>query len=158
MRIPGNQAKLLTHFRIPLGLNVWPFVHIEDLASHFRTIYSAITRSQASSLPPGLPHGNAGYYFATCGEYRLLEVAEHIGKVMTSHGWTSDAVPTPFTDGQLDKYYSALAAIGSNKYYAGTNSRAISFAAKQLGWVPRHEDVAEFYRYCEDETLRLGAA
>jgi len=135
---------------------VWPFVHIDDLASHFVTIYDAITGSPTSSIQTSPSHGTTGYYFATCGEYRLLEVAQHIGKVMASRGWASNAAPTPFKDEELDKYYSALAEIGSTKYYAGTNSRAVSVAARELGWIPKHEDVAEFYQYCEEETLRLG--
>lgn len=75
---------------------------------------------------------------------------------MASQGWASTAAPTPFTDMELDKYYSALAEIGSSKYYARTNSRAFSVTAKTLGWIPKHEAVAEFYQYCEGETIRLG--
>lgn len=54
----GSDADPLS--RKSLGLNVWPFVHIEDLASHFATIYNAITGSLTSLSQIRPPHGPAG--------------------------------------------------------------------------------------------------
>ncbi len=131
------------------GLNIWPHVHITDVASHFHLILT-------SALKASIPHGPKGYYLCTAGEYRLLEATQAIGQRMVLGGWTRVAESLSFSDEELDKYYSELEKIGGTRQYSGTNSRAISAQAEGLGWKPRYTDVGEFYRYCGEETERIG--
>jgi len=131
------------------GLNIWPHVRIEDVASHFALVYTA-------ALSGGAPHGEKGYFLCTAGEYRLVEAALAIGETMLKNGWTKNAEPTSFTEEELDKYYGAIEKKGGSKRYSGTNSRGKSVQAGKLGWKPVHTDVEEFYEYCKSETERIG--
>lgn len=143
------QSRRFTELTRRLGLNVWPHVHIEDVASQFETVYTA-------SLDGKAEHGEKGYFFATSGEYRLLEATQAIGEALAKNGLSKTAEVDPFSEDEITKIYSALEKIGGSKYYSGTNSRAESAQATALGWSPKHTSVDEFYKYCRDETERLG--
>ena len=135
------------------GLNIWPFVHITDVASQFTSVLSA-----ALSKPNTTPHGEGGYFLATAGEYTLLQAARVIGHAMVKQDLaeSSESEPTSFDESELEKYFAKIEDSGGTRRSLGTNSRGISAQAERLGWKPKFREVDGFYEYCRGETGRIA--
>ncbi|KAJ3566140.1 hypothetical protein NP233_g7179 [Leucocoprinus birnbaumii] len=107
------------------GVNIWPNVHIDDVADLYIDVYNAIKAN-----PEGTGHGREGFYFGLNGEHTLLEVSEELGRVLVALGKSSSPEPTTFTKEEIDKYFN-----GSN--YLGSNSRGLANRSKAIGWKPK---------------------
>jgi len=107
------------------GLNVWPNVHIDDVADLYIVLFNAIRAN-----PDKIGHGRDGYYFGVNGEHNMYDVGRAVGRAMVALGKASSDEPTPFTKEELDKYFK-----GSD--YLGTNSRAVANRSRSIGWQPK---------------------
>ncbi|KAJ2922843.1 hypothetical protein H1R20_g14259, partial [Candolleomyces eurysporus] len=138
------------------GANIWPNVHILDLASLYILLIDLIVphehgeRSQQQSRqghredgPPSRPrtpvildhayftHGETGFYFAENGEHTLLAVAQAIGQAMVDAGKATDPEPSPFTEAESQLYFGGVTK------FLDSNSRCKADRAKKLGWRPK---------------------
>ena len=59
---------------------------------------------------PKTGHGHNGYYFGENGEHSLYDVGKAIGEALHSYG-IGDAVPTTFTEEELQKYFGVRAFV-----------------------------------------------
>ncbi|KAF9531406.1 hypothetical protein CPB83DRAFT_917504 [Crepidotus variabilis] len=106
------------------GKNIWPDVHIDDVAQLYVVLLDSIRKN------PSTGHGRDGYYFGENGEHTLYEVGKAIGEVLVAKGKTGDPEPTTFTKEELATYFK-----GST--YLGTNSRCRANHSRSIGWQPR---------------------
>lgn len=107
------------------GRNIWPNVHIDDIADLYLTLLDAILEGRH----PG--HGREGFYFGENGEHTLYDVSKRISEILVDRGLGRHAEPFPFTEEEADKYLEG-------SYYLGTNSRCRANRARALGWKPKH--------------------
>jgi len=107
------------------GLNVWPNVHVDDVADLYIILFNAIRAN-----PDKVGHGRDGYYFGVNGEHTMYDVGKEVGRALVALGKSSSDEPTTFTKEDLDKYFG-----GSD--YLGTNSRAVPNRSKSIGWAPK---------------------
>ncbi|KAF8962780.1 NAD-P-binding protein [Flammula alnicola] len=121
------------------GKNIWPNVHIHEVADLYIHIVDLIIphsadihghRSRTPTPHTHFEHGASGFYFCENGEHTLRAVGEAIGKVMVALGKAKDATPIPFTDEELQKYFPDGTSLGSN-------SRCRADRAKSIGWKPK---------------------
>jgi nucleoside-diphosphate-sugar epimerase len=82
------------------GLNVWPSVHIDDIATLYTTIFDA-----ARQGPDATGHGRQGYYFGENGEYGVGELSQAIAKLLYETRLGRSPEATVFTDDELTKYF-----------------------------------------------------
>ncbi|KAF9524906.1 hypothetical protein CPB83DRAFT_860441 [Crepidotus variabilis] len=106
------------------GKNIWPNVHIDDVAQLYVDLLDSIRKN------PSTGHGRDGYYYAENGEHTLYEVGKSIGEVLVEKGITDKVEPTSFTKEEVDKYYQ-----GST--FMGTNARCRASHSRSIGWKPR---------------------
>ncbi|KXN91707.1 hypothetical protein AN958_12559 [Leucoagaricus sp. SymC.cos] len=106
------------------GVNIWPNVHVDDVADLYIDVYNAIKAN-----PEEVGHGSNGFYFGLNGEHTLYEVGKELGRVLVAAGKASSEEPTTFTKEEIDKYFN-----GSN--YLGSNSRGLASHSKSIGWKP----------------------
>ncbi|KAJ9111212.1 hypothetical protein QFC22_006587 [Naganishia vaughanmartiniae] len=123
------------------GLNVWPNVHIDDVANLFELVYNLALNGDNGN------HGRQGYFFAETGEHSLLSAAQKYGEVMLTLGLTDDSEPTIFSEEELKEYFG-----GSS--YLGSNSRARAQKSRDLGWKPSHNP-EDFYASFDEEIQRI---
>ncbi|KAF9443686.1 NAD(P)-binding protein [Macrolepiota fuliginosa MF-IS2] len=107
------------------GVNIWPNVHVDDVADLYIDIYNAI-----KSKPDAIGHGRDGFYFGLNGEHTLYDVSKELGRALVALGKSSKEEPTTFTKEEIDKYFN-----GSN--YLGSNSRGLANNSKAIGWKPK---------------------
>ncbi|KAF5336566.1 hypothetical protein D9611_006508 [Ephemerocybe angulata] len=105
------------------GKNIWPNVHITEIADVYMTVLNAILHNKN----PG--HGREGLYFGENGEYTMYQLAKRISEVLVELGLGKDSEPSPFTTEEIDKYFDG-------SLYMGTNSRCRANRARALGWKP----------------------
>ncbi|TFK72944.1 NAD(P)-binding protein [Pluteus cervinus] len=129
---------------VGVGKNVWPCVHIDDVADLYFTIFNSIL-SEGSSKQPG--HGRSGFYFAENGEYTMYDLAKAVSSVLYQLGKGKDPKPTTFTEAEMEKYFPSGTSLG-------TNSRCKGERATGLGWKPeyRTKDLLESVRGEVDDT------
>ncbi|KAI5122913.1 hypothetical protein M0805_007591 [Coniferiporia weirii] len=109
---------------VGLGKNVWPNVHIDDVADLYIVLFDKIRAD-----PEGTPHGREGYYFGASGEHVMLDVCNTVAKTLVALGKGKSPDATTFTQEDLDKYFN-----GSP--YLGSNSRCIPNRSRSIGWTP----------------------
>jgi hypothetical protein len=87
------------------GLNVWPHVHIDDIADLFLIVFNTIL---VDPEKPG--HGWEGFYLGENGSYTYGEIEEEIGKVLVKLGKSKpgEEKPTPYTKEEIDKYFGGV--------------------------------------------------
>ncbi|KAF8066914.1 NAD(P)-binding protein [Lyophyllum atratum] len=105
------------------GKNIWPNVHIDDVADLFPILYDCIKTNPATA------HGRDGFYFGENGEHTLYEVGKAMSEYLVAIGKGKSGEPTTFTQQELDKYFEGSPYLGSNSRCRANRSRAI-------GWKP----------------------
>ncbi|TFK40286.1 hypothetical protein BDQ12DRAFT_602474 [Crucibulum laeve] len=120
---------------VGVGKNVWPNVHIDEVANLYIILLDLIIphdteRSPApSKVREAFAHGHAGFYFAENGEHTLYSVSEAIGKAMVDLKKTNDPSPTTFSKDEMEKYFPDGTSLG-------TNSRCRAERSRKVGWKP----------------------
>lgn len=130
------------------GKNVWPNVHIDDVADLYLLIVEKIlpNNGNPSSLAPG--HGVSGYYFGENGEHALYSVGKAIAQAMYDLGKTDTAEPVSFTEEEVRNFPPpVIMALGSN-------SRCKADRARSLGWKPTRT-TEDMLSSIKDEVARL---
>ncbi|KAF8578200.1 NAD(P)-binding protein [Ramaria rubella] len=107
------------------GANIWPFVHIEDIATAILAVFEAAIEGRTAT-------GREGYYFGETGEYTHYDVARELARTLHARG-IGTAEPTPFSAEDMSKYWGG-------SYYVGTNSRCRAERTRQLGWKSVHKE------------------
>ncbi|KAG6820957.1 hypothetical protein H0H93_009193 [Arthromyces matolae] len=105
------------------GKNLWPNVHIDDIANLYIVLYDAIRAGRE------IGHGREGIYFGENGEHSFYDLCVAIGKVLVEFGKTTSSDPTTFTKEEMDKYF------GGSDYF-GSNSRCKANRSRAIGWKP----------------------
>jgi nucleoside-diphosphate-sugar epimerase len=146
------------------GQNVWPHVHVDDIADLFIVVFDAVT---ANPDAPG--HGWEGFYFGENGSYKYKELGEAIGKALVKVGKAKEETPTPFTKEEIDKYFAGVGSSASlqiepwiltsffQSEYLGSNSRCVANRGRALGWKPKH-GTDDFYASVLPETEAILAS
>jgi len=116
-----GQAGMVGH-----GKNLWPNVHIDDVADLYIVLYDAIKNN-----PSAVGHGREGFYFGENGEHKLYDVSQAIAVALVEQGRGKSAEPTTFTKEEINKYFD-----GSN--YLGSNSRCRANRSRAIGWKPKY--------------------
>jgi nucleoside-diphosphate-sugar epimerase len=81
------------------GLNAWPSVHVDDIATLYTTIFDAARKG-----PDATGHGRQGYYFGENGEYSVGELSQAIAKLLYEAGLGKSPEATLFTGDELTKH------------------------------------------------------
>ncbi|GFZ50738.1 hypothetical protein JCM24511_08496, partial [Saitozyma sp. JCM 24511] len=123
------------------GANIWPHVNVSDVGDLYALVYNGALRKD-------IGHGKSGYYFGASGEYTMLAVSSAIGATLLDHKWSQTALPAPWTEDDLKKYYG-----GST--YMGTNSRCRADRSKSIGWKPKFDDFEDFLKHVSNEVVRV---
>ncbi|KAJ9097233.1 hypothetical protein QFC21_004902 [Naganishia friedmannii] len=127
------------------GHNIWPNVHIRDVAELFLVVYDLALAGNKGN------HGHQGYFFAESGEHTLFSVGQTIGQAMVKYKLAENPEPTTFTKEEIDKYFG-----GSD--YLGSNSRARGDRSRRIGWKPKYE-AEDFFRSLDEEVkVTMGKA
>ncbi|KAF9466577.1 hypothetical protein BDZ94DRAFT_1319443 [Collybia nuda] len=108
------------------GKNLWPNVHVEDVADLYVVLYDSIVAE-----PDKVGHGREGIYFGENGEHSLYDVGKAIAKALVDAGKGRSPEPTTFTQEEIEKYFGGSDYLGSNSRCRGNRSRSI-------GWKPTH--------------------
>jgi len=108
------------------GKNLWPNVHIDDVADLYILLFDLVT-SPSATTPVG--HGREGFYFGENGEHSLYQIGEAICQSLIQLHHGSIDTPTTFSREELDKYFG-----GTD--YLGSNSRARANRSRSIGWKP----------------------
>ncbi|GHJ86682.1 hypothetical protein NliqN6_3084 [Naganishia liquefaciens] len=119
------------------GHNIWPNVHIKDVAELFMVVYDLALAGNKGN------HGRQGYFFAESGEHTLFAVGQTIGQAMVKYKLTDNPEPSTFSKEEIDKYFG-----GSD--YLGSNSRARGDRSRRIGWRPKYE-AEDFFRSLDEE-------
>ncbi|KAF9468157.1 NAD(P)-binding protein [Collybia nuda] len=112
---------------VGLGKNLWPNVHVKEVAELYILLFDQIHSQKATHSPA---HGRFGFYFGENGEHSMYEVAETIARLLYDIGKGDSPHPTTFTTEEMKKYFPSGTSLG-------TNSRCKSDRARALGWKPR---------------------
>jgi len=108
------------------GKNIWPNVHIDEVANLYVLLFDLIT-FPSDKIVPG--HGREGFYFGENGEHTLYQIGQAICKALIDLGVRSTDSPTTFSKEELQKY------TGGGEYL-GSNSRARADRSRSIGWKP----------------------
>jgi nucleoside-diphosphate-sugar epimerase len=85
------------------GRNVWPHVHVHDVAELYMVLLHQIL------LDPERPgHGWNGFYFAENGTFTFLELAQAIGNALAQLEQVTNANPTSYTQEEVGKYFGGV--------------------------------------------------
>jgi len=126
LQIPGLIQVSLSRGRAGMvgkGKNVWPNVHIDEVADLYIVLYDSIV-----THPAATGHGREGIYFGENGEHNLYDVGKAIGEAMVAIGKADNPEPTTFTKEEIDKHQGLS--------YFGTNCRAVANRSRSIGWKP----------------------
>lgn len=106
------------------GKNIWPNVHIQEVADLYILLYNSIVSNPATG------HGREGIYFAENGEHTFYDVSKAIGEGLVALGKLDNPEPTTLTKEEEDKYlFTSLKLIGAN-------ARARANRSRSIGWKP----------------------
>jgi nucleoside-diphosphate-sugar epimerase len=115
----ARKSEVVRH--VGRGLNVWPTVHIDDVADLY---VLALERA---------PEG--AFYFAENGEASFREMSIAIAEVLG----LGEPQSWPVEDAVREwGYQQAMFGLGSNSRVRGQRAR------QQLGWAPRHGSVFDW--------------
>ncbi|RDB19487.1 Uncharacterized protein C2A9.02 [Hypsizygus marmoreus] len=106
------------------GKNLWPNVHIDDIADLYVTLLNAIHTKN-----PAATHGREGYYFGENGEHSMYQIGAAVAQALVDIGKGKSAEPTSFTQDEINLYFGGSPFLGVNSRCKGNRSRAI-------GWNP----------------------
>ncbi|KAG6853603.1 hypothetical protein C0991_002927 [Blastosporella zonata] len=81
------------------GKNIWPNVHIDDVADLYIILYDSIKTNPATG------HGREGIYFGENGEHTLYEVGKAVSEALVEFGKSKNPEPTTFSKEDIDKYF-----------------------------------------------------
>ncbi|KAG6331881.1 hypothetical protein ID866_7207 [Astraeus odoratus] len=107
------------------GENIWPNVHIDDMADLFIVVYENALSGKAA-------HGREGLYFGENGEHKLYDVAKAISQILYQLGKGKSPEPESFTE----EDYKRPEIKGLD--FPGTNSRFRGKRGRLLGWNPKY--------------------
>lgn len=117
------------------GNNVWPHVHINDIANLFLVLFNNILWE-----PERAGHGWEGFYFGENGSYKYGDLGAKIGEALVKTGKATEASPTPFTKEEVDKYFGGVSVFSSLCEISGliqwdraTISAATRFVRQSVG-------------------------
>ncbi|KAH7915630.1 hypothetical protein BJ138DRAFT_1176400 [Hygrophoropsis aurantiaca] len=105
------------------GKNLWPNVHIDDIADLYIVLYDAIITGKAG-------HGREGFYFGTNGEHKLYDVGQAVAQALYDSGKGKSPDPTTFSEEEIQKYFGSA--------YLGSNSRCKAVRSRAIGWKPAY--------------------
>ncbi|KAF8625571.1 hypothetical protein AX15_005331 [Amanita polypyramis BW_CC] len=129
------------------GKNMWPNVHISDVADLFILIFEKLLLVDGDRrLTPA--HGYSGYFFCENGEHDLHSVAKAIAQVLYDLGLSKTPSPSSFTEKELREFFPDGTTLGSN-------SRCRAERGKILGWEPQHT-TKDMLASIEEEVERLS--
>ncbi|KDR76264.1 hypothetical protein GALMADRAFT_156362 [Galerina marginata CBS 339.88] len=106
------------------GRNVWPNVHIDDVADLYIILLDLIR-----SNPASVGHGREGFYFGENGENTFYDMTKAIAEGLVTLGKATNPGPSTFTDEEIKLYFQGSTFWGSNSRCHANRSRAI-------GWKP----------------------
>ncbi|EPQ59897.1 hypothetical protein GLOTRDRAFT_28879, partial [Gloeophyllum trabeum ATCC 11539] len=106
------------------GKNIWPCVHIEEIADLYITLFDAATAN------PNTPNGREGYYFGESDHYLMYDVAKAVAKTLVELGRGKSEEPTTFTKEEMQKYFGGVCFSA----YLGSNSRCKAERSRAIGW------------------------
>ncbi|KAG6918636.1 hypothetical protein DXG01_012755 [Tephrocybe rancida] len=109
---------------VGLGKNVWPHVHIKEVADLFLLIFDQVLAHK------DLDHGQQGYYFAENGEYVLCDITKAAAQALYDAGKLKSPVPSGYTEEEMQQFFP-------NGTMYGTNSRCQADRSRAIGWHPR---------------------
>jgi nucleoside-diphosphate-sugar epimerase len=109
------------------GNNVWPHVHINDIANLFLVLFNNILWE-----PERAGHGWEGFYFGENGSYKYGDLGEKIGEALVKTGKATEATPTPFTKEEVDKYFGGVSVFSSSGEIWGSSSGLERLSRQQL--------------------------
>ncbi|KIO01034.1 hypothetical protein M404DRAFT_150977, partial [Pisolithus tinctorius Marx 270] len=112
------------------GENVWPNVHIDDIADLYIVVYENALSGKAG-------HGREGFYFGENEEHKLCDLSKVVAQELYHIGRGKSPEPTPF----IEEDYKRPENFGLESI--GTNARCLARRGRALGWKPKHttEDV-----------------
>ncbi|KAI6012080.1 hypothetical protein BKA83DRAFT_676974 [Pisolithus microcarpus] len=127
------------------GENVWPNVHVDDVADLFVVVYENALSGRAG-------HGREGFYFGENGEHKLYDLSKVIAQELYNVGKGKSPEPAPFTE----EDYNRPENFGLE--FLGTNARCLARRGRALGWKPRYttEDVFKSIRPEVEYVIRSG--
>jgi len=105
------------------GKNIWPNVHIEELADLYIALFNSIRTN------PGTGHGRNGFYFGESDEHTLHQIAKAVSEALVKLGKGTNPEASTFTQEELNKYFQ-----GSK--FMGSNSRCRANRSRSIGWKP----------------------
>jgi len=108
---------------VGLGVNLWPNVHIDEVADLYGTLYDSIISNPATG------HGREGFYFGENGEHSLYQVGQAISQALLNLGYGNFPEPTTFNPDEIKKYF------GTSRFL-GSNSRCRANRSRSIGWRP----------------------
>ncbi|KAG6822868.1 hypothetical protein H0H92_012233, partial [Tricholoma furcatifolium] len=82
------------------GKNIWPNVHIDDVADLYMILYNAIYYGS------NIGYGREGIYFGENGEHNFYDLGVEISKALVKRGRSSSDKPTTLTKEEIDKYFA----------------------------------------------------
>jgi nucleoside-diphosphate-sugar epimerase len=131
--VPNYVEALIKHkeaFYLGDGDNMRAVTHIDDVVDIFILLIDEALKDGGRAQ-----WGKEGFYFAVSGEVRWKDAAQAIRKLGNQQGWLEESVETVSWD--KEKLVSKFPGQGDLVLYLwGSNSRAESARAKQLGWNP----------------------
>jgi nucleoside-diphosphate-sugar epimerase len=113
------------------GKNVWPHVHINDIANLFATIFNAL---QGETERVG--HGWEGFYFGENGHYNFGELGHAIGKYLVKIEKATEETPVPFTKEEIDKYFNGVSSATAMVLYILVELSLMGFVCRASTWGP----------------------
>ncbi|KAI6006832.1 hypothetical protein EDD15DRAFT_2207248 [Pisolithus albus] len=127
------------------GENIWPNVHVDDIADLFVVVYENALSGRAG-------HGREGFYFGENGEHKLYDVSKVVAQELYNIGKGKSPEPAPFTE----EDYSRPENFGLE--FLGTNARCLARRGRALGWKPRYttEDVFKSIKPEVEYVIRSG--
>jgi len=128
------------------GVNIWSFVHVEDLGEFYFLLLEKLVGPDAKDVPVN----KDGFFFVENGELTFGKIAEEIGKALGKE-LGKDLGEVENVDGGKDDLLEQVFGVKGAFVRMGTASNSRSRAVtgrKLLGWVPKRKDV---YESIEDE-------
>ncbi|THU80752.1 NAD(P)-binding protein [Dendrothele bispora CBS 962.96] len=107
------------------GISQWCHIEVNDLASLWVTVYDAV-RADPDGTRVG--HGADGYYIAENGQFTWMQFGEACGKALHAVDPSKSETVSSYTPEEEAKH--PMVRIW------GSNARAVSNHARNLGWKP----------------------
>lgn len=136
------------------GLNIWPNVHIDDIAvslinlfylvricadllhPYFQDLFEVVHKLALSGEKGN--HGREGYFFGESGEHTLYAAGETIGQALVKEGVVKSSTPTTFTKEDIDAYFGGVSSFRLTGLYCYDVLNPRDFCSP-ITWVPTPE-------------------